>query len=198
MHTEFEERKDKKRQATINNIADNIFITSDTHFNHTSILKYEDRPFETVEKMDEEMIKRWNNVVSKYDKVFHLGDFAFANREKTREYVEQLNGYKILIMGNHDKRKSIKFYLDVGFDEVSKHPIIYKEWYILSHHPIYINENMPHINLHGHTHKMRNPRVNNTRDGDGHINVCVENWEYTPQRLKVVLDKCVIEQQQKP
>ena len=72
-----------------------VFITSDHHFFHKNILKYEDRPFETVEQMNSSMIKSWNSVVSKNDKVFHLGDFIFSNKEDTKSIVSKLNG-KIL------------------------------------------------------------------------------------------------------
>lgn len=49
------------------------------------------------------MIAKWNAVVRSEDKVFHLGDFSFLNKERTQAIVSQLNGYKILILGNHDR-----------------------------------------------------------------------------------------------
>ena len=79
-----------------------IFFTSDTHFGHTNILKYCDRPFSSTEEMDEEIIKRWNSVVKPDNTVFHLGDFAFGTIAQWETYRNCLNGHIHLILGNHD------------------------------------------------------------------------------------------------
>ena len=46
---------------------DRLFFTSDTHFNHTNILQYCNRPFKTVDQMNETIITNWNNVVEPDD-----------------------------------------------------------------------------------------------------------------------------------
>ena len=79
-----------------------VFIISDTHFSHKNILKYESRPFDDVDHMDSEMIRRWNSVVSPNDLVFHLGDVIIAGAKRAEYILPQLNGRKILIEGNHD------------------------------------------------------------------------------------------------
>ena len=56
-------------------IKNNIFFTSDTHFNHENIIKYCSRPYVDKNEMNEDLIKRWNSVVKENDIVFHLGDF---------------------------------------------------------------------------------------------------------------------------
>lgn len=76
-----------------------IWFTSDHHFGHARIIEMAKRPFSSVEEMDEEMIRRWNAVVSRGDLVYHLGDFAFAEHDP---YLNRLNGQKHLILGNHD------------------------------------------------------------------------------------------------
>jgi len=81
----------------------NTFVTSDTHFSHTNIIKYSNRPFSNVDVMDEVMIRNWNKIVRDGDLVYHLGDFAFANNSEIKRYREQLNGEIILVEGNHDK-----------------------------------------------------------------------------------------------
>lgn len=79
------------------------FFTSDTHFGHANIIKYCNRPFKSMEQMDDEMIRRWNSKVSKEDRVFHLGDFAFHKPERIRDIVKNLNGTIFVVPGNHDK-----------------------------------------------------------------------------------------------
>lgn len=54
------------------------FFTSDNHFSHTAIVGYCERPFRDVEEMNEEMVRRWNEVVRPTDHVYHLGDFALG------------------------------------------------------------------------------------------------------------------------
>lgn len=78
-----------------------IFFSSDHHFYHKNIIKYCNRPFETVEEMNEEMVKRWNEVVAKEDIVYYLGDFSLAIRP-VELFLNRLNGTKILMAGNHD------------------------------------------------------------------------------------------------
>ena len=82
---------------------DGIFVTSDLHFSHYNIIKYCHRPFLDTDEMDAKIIENWNNVVNKNDTVFVLGDVGFGNPTKFAEKVKQLNGKKILIIGNHDR-----------------------------------------------------------------------------------------------
>ncbi|UJF35195.1 metallophosphoesterase family protein [Paenibacillus hexagrammi] len=84
----------------------NVFIISDHHFGHGHIIDFESRPFADIHEMNHVMIDTWNAVVGSEDKVFHLGDFSFLNREKTKDIVQRLHGYKILILGNHDRGRS--------------------------------------------------------------------------------------------
>ena len=51
-----------------------IFFTSDHHFGHTNILKFCNSPFNSIEQMNEELIKRWNEKIGPDDEVYHLGD----------------------------------------------------------------------------------------------------------------------------
>lgn len=79
----------------------NVFFTSDQHFNHTSLVKKGLRNFSSVEEMNEYIIDCHNAVVKPGDRVYHLGDFAWANGH---EFASRLNGQNYLIEGNHDKR----------------------------------------------------------------------------------------------
>lgn len=165
------------------------FFISDHHFGHKHIIDFESRPFKDADEMNEIMIEKWNAVVGKQDKVFHLGDFSFLNKEKTKAIVSRLNGYKILILGNHDRGRSRAWWLDAGFDEVSEHPIIYKDFFFLSHEPMYMNYHMPYVNVHGHIHSQKYEGVN-------YFNVSVEHWDYTPLTFEQIRDSVVPSEEQ--
>ena len=147
------------------------FLISDMHFGHKNILKYENRPFKDLHEMEREIRNNWNNTVAKNDMVFVLGDISFDNVEQTAKIIQSLYGRKILIIGNHDTR-SVKQYLDMGFESVYKWPIIVDEFFILSHAPVYLNDAMPYANIHGHLHGKN--------ISGNYFNVSVENIDYTP------------------
>lgn len=128
-----------------------VFVISDTHFGHEAIIRYCNRPFTSVEEMDQTMIKRWNETVSNNDIVIHLGDFALCNKDRIKQIVSKLNGKKILIMGNHDNY-SEQFYRDAGFHTVSRFPIIYDNFYMMSHAPLQLTETTCYFNVYGHVH----------------------------------------------
>ena len=131
----------------------NIWFTSDTHFGHAKISEYSNRPFKTVEEMDEALISNWNALVKKGDTVYHLGDFSFAREtEDVEAYIKRLYGQIHLIRGNHDHRQTRK----AKFAEV----LDYKELnvngqvIVLCHYPIASWNKMHHGSwmLHGHSH----------------------------------------------
>ena len=77
-----------------------IWFTADQEFEHGNILRYANRPFNSLNHMNTELVNRWNEVVAKEDTVYILGDFAYKNEQF---WAKQLNGEKFLIPGNHDK-----------------------------------------------------------------------------------------------
>lgn len=79
----------------------NMFFTSDVHFGHANIIKFCNRPFASVEEMNEGLIERWNEVVKPGDTVWSLGDFAFLPFPKTIEIIKRLNGNLHMVLGNH-------------------------------------------------------------------------------------------------
>lgn len=92
----------------------NVFFTSDTHFGHTNIIKYCNRPFANATEMDEVLITNWNAKVSQDDTVWHLGDFAFSRNPD--KYFYRLNGKKYLVKGNHDKQVTLNLPWEGVFD----------------------------------------------------------------------------------
>ncbi len=79
-----------------------IWFTADTHFGHSNIIKYCNRPFDSIEEMDEELIRRWNAVVDQRDTVYHLGDFSITHDMKRNKIVDRLNGKIFFVPGSHD------------------------------------------------------------------------------------------------
>lgn len=82
-----------------------IWVTSDTHFFHKNILKYQahTRPFADVDEMNEALIERWNSCVKPGDMIYHLGDFGFAIPRKLESVLKRLNGQIYGVFGNHDQ-----------------------------------------------------------------------------------------------
>ena len=81
------------------------FFTSDEHYGHTNIIKYCNRPFNSIKEMDEEIIKRHNEKVKSNDFVIHGGDFTLIPNivMVQNNYISKLNGTHIFIRGSHDR-----------------------------------------------------------------------------------------------
>ena len=110
-----------------------IFFTSDTHFFHKAIIGYCNRPAIDVDHMNKILIDNWNSKIGPDDDVYHLGDFAFSGITKLIPILEQLNGRKHLIVGNHD-------YGNVKKDAFRSHFVWIKDYYMLRVHDLYQNE----------------------------------------------------------
>lgn len=122
----------------INTTQTKVFFTSDTHFGHSNIIKYCQRPFNSAEHMDEVLISNWNEVVSPKDIVFHLGDFCFGSDKEWIKILQRLNGTKYLILGNHDLKKiansnQIKdYFADIN---MQMRVVVDKQKMLLNHYP---------------------------------------------------------------
>jgi calcineurin-like phosphoesterase family protein len=179
----------------------NVFLTSDTHFGHVNICNFTNydgspvRPWDSVEEMDEEMVKRWNDTVGPKDKVYHLGDVVI-NR-KSLQILDRLNGDKVLIKGNHDifpLKDYVKYFRDIRAYHVMN-------GCILSHIPVH-KDSIARFgaNIHGHTHgnRVRKLRGVNVKTGEllysdvidpDYFCVCVEQTDYRPISFEDVLKK---------
>ena len=155
------------------------FVIADTHFNHKNIIRYCNRPFADVEEMNAALIANWNSVVSDEDIVIHLGDIAMSRKKhEVAAFIKQLKGRKWLVTGNHDEF-TVADYYEMGFEYVSRHPIIFNQYFILSHEPIFITESMPYANIYGHVHD--NPMYKDKTENTWCVSV--ERINYTPIEL---------------
>lgn len=156
-----------------------IYFIADTHFSDDAIRRYENRPYSNVQEMNESLIENWNSVVMDADEVYVLGDFgAIAHQDETgnsTNVLGKLNGTKYLVKGNHDT-ESNEYYRKAGFAEVYDKPVILDSFWILSHEPLYVCENMPYANLFGHVHNSPLYRDYSSQ----HYCVSVERIGYEP------------------
>lgn len=170
----------------------NIFFISDTHFSHNNIIKYCNRPFSSIEEMDDTLIENWNNKVKPNDIIIHLGDFLFYSNNKIKNKLNKLNGKKYLIKGNHDNRSmdndfrnSFKYICD--YSKLSKLPDI--NWkgtdFILFHYPIenWDGQHKGLIHLHGHVHNNME-----FKSGINRFNLSVEMINYQPISIDELLN----------
>lgn len=130
-----------------------IFFTSDTHFCHN--LMATGRGYSCYEKMNEDIINKWNSIINKKDIVYHLGDFGFKSRIDNLKHIRyRLNGKIILIVGNHDIKNRIHtqpWWTDVKALYSLK---INKEIYVLCHFPMRVWDKSHYNSAHfyGHVH----------------------------------------------
>lgn len=132
----------------------NHFFTSDTHFFHKNIIEFCNRPYGSVEHMNEELITNWNSIVKKSDHLWFLGDFSFGKVPETESVLKRLNGIKHLITGNHDRKgRCEKLKWSKYFVEQHDYlrTSINGQKVVLCHFPFHSWER-GYINLHGHSH----------------------------------------------
>ena len=96
-----------------------IYFTSDLHLGHRNVIRHCDRPFATVEEMDDTLISNWRSRVTNRDTVYVLGDLMFRNEKPPEWYLRQLPGKKHLVMGNHDRDWVKKCRLEDFFESVT-------------------------------------------------------------------------------
>lgn len=164
----------------------NVWVTADHHFGHENIIRFCERPYNSIEKMDEDLIAKWNDVVGDGDTVYHLGDFTLG--DDLWKYLDRLKGtvYFVSTPYHHDKRwmffnrKTVSLSeshrLDINLG--SAHPFSIH----MFHYPIEDWEKKYHgsIHLHGHSHGKASKIARR-------IDVGVDCWNYRPVNLHQIL-----------
>ncbi len=187
----------------------NTWIISDTHFGHSNIIEYCKRPFKDADHMDAVMIKRWQARVRPWDTVYHLGDVMLTARktdEELRQFIDQLPGKKILILGNHDK--SAERMMDFGFTHAVESAVVSVLGFsgmrvVLNHYPLtfkplsFSRDGIPpDYVLHGHIHNSTEEMRREIHEKNElvhipsfNINCCVEMWNYEPCTIQHIIKK---------
>lgn len=87
------------------------WFSSDWHLGHKNVIRFDDRPFATIEEHDKAIIDNYNEVVVEEDNFYFLGDLSYKiNTNRVDYYLSQLNGNKFFIKGNHCNSKIVKLY----------------------------------------------------------------------------------------
>lgn len=159
------------------------YCISDLHLDHENIIKYCDRPFDSVDDMNEALVENWNRVVESEDTVLYLGDFGWWDVENVREWYSKLNGEMVLVRGNHDEFDSG----DVPFPVVESCTISHdeKEFYC-EHHPIEVPDEANWWHIHGHHHNNFPDEYPLFDPETRRLNISCELLEYTPTPLSTL------------
>lgn len=174
-----------------------IWVVSDTHWNHTNIIDYCGRPFGNAEEMNNYMVERWNEKVKPQDKVYHLGDVYMGggfDLDYTDRLLGSLHGHKRLILGNHDNGKDQL--LQRYFEKIDCWRMFTDMGLLLTHVPVHEsalfrgstgNEQNPKKlrNIHGHIHeKVITMKTWKDVPDPDYKCVCVEHTDYTPVNIE--------------
>lgn len=131
-----------------------VFFTADTHFGHANIIRFCNRPFDSVEEMNEALISNWNSRVRGNDTVFIVGDMMFRCPEPEL-ILKRLKGKKRLIVGNHDSSWMNKVDLTKFFYSVDPYLEISDGQHALTlcHYPLlsWKHQKRSYM-IHGHIH----------------------------------------------
>jgi calcineurin-like phosphoesterase family protein len=167
-----------------------IWLISDTHFNHKGILTFNDyagkptRQFSSVDEMNQCMLDNWNDTVKDGDTVIHCGDVLFGENKVTwlENNFMKLPGKKRLVLGNHDNVKflapffkDIQLWLELPGSVIATHTPL---------HPTTLAEkhrwgDAPILNVHGHIHSNPSPE-------GPYKCVCVEQIGFKPINIDEV------------
>lgn len=171
-----------------------IFYIADNHFGDERVMRLAKRPFRSVNDMDDTMISLWNKKVGVADVVYVVGDFAIDSQVAIKT-LEQLNGQKILIWGNHD------VYLDEQaiqyFESTSTICTIKDGAYsvTLCHYPLLSYENSVYGGYHVFGHIHNNPQDIATKIISSlprHLNCGADVIGFMPKTLQELI--CIKEQ----
>lgn len=89
-----------------------LLFSADYHFNHANAIKYDNRPFKSVEEMNNKIISNHNEMVKSEDVCIVIGDVYLrggkeGGKQHYWELLKQMNGRITIIRGNHCRSNSV-------------------------------------------------------------------------------------------
>lgn len=162
------------------------WIISDPHFDHYNIIKYCNRPFSSVEEMNDALINNINSVVKPNDTLYLLGDITF-NHKRFKYWLEAINcDNKILIRGNHDPHNIDKYLPIRGLKAVHDYLEIamFGKNIVMMHYPLarWNRQNHGSYMMYGHVHN--NFKMENTNS----LDVGVDSIGFYPIEIKKAME----------
>lgn len=128
------------------------FYIADLHLGHENVITHDSRPFADTEEMHAALVRNWNSAVGQGDEVYILGDFAWKNAEGLTA-LDEMNGRKFLILGNHDKPTEE---MKSRFEWIKEQAVVRdgSDEVVLCHYPIahWYNQFRGAVHLYGHVH----------------------------------------------
>ena len=140
-----------------------IYFTADWHLSHNNkhggIIKYCNRPFSSIEEMDDTIWKNFFSTVKNGDTVYFLGDLTFR-KDLAEDFFDKTKGIQIhFIFGNHDHKinsiikRRATWYGDMKYISPNGKPIVITHYAMRVWHKSHFNS----WNLHGHSHGGLSP-----------------------------------------
>jgi len=134
------------------------YFTSDTHLAHDKLMKFCERPFETIEEMNEIIISNILSPLKPGDELYFIGDLAwrrYALDEFFDKLPKKINFHWIL--GNHDKnwqpfKKRCTSIAYMKRTKIDGNTVILNHWPMLTWDKSHYNSWM----LFGHHHRNSN------------------------------------------
>jgi calcineurin-like phosphoesterase family protein len=161
----------------MNNKRRAIFFTADWHVGHEGSITFDKRPFTGLHHMHKVFVNNYNSMIGDGDVCYFLGDMGLCTNETLKSVMDQLNGTKVLVLGNHDK--GVNSMYNLGFDVVLTGAVMYiaGERVTLSHCPlkgVYREDRRGMIgsdgteNWHGE-HRDTHSKLSFTNEGQFHL-----------------------------
>lgn len=148
--------KEKKQKRKTGGKTRLIYYISDTHFRDKKIFDKCNRPFDSVEDMEKQVIKRWNNKINDEDIVYVLGDIGQDEDISTISIFKTLKGHKHLIVGNHDHQMLEEIRNSNVFESIKFIDLITDDDYkvCICHYPLmdWMEFNRDGLLVYGHIH----------------------------------------------
>ena len=172
-----------------------VYFIADTHFGHENIVKLCNRPFSSLEEMEQTIINNWNKKVTNADMVYIVGDLFWKSID-AGELLRKLKGKKILLEGNHDgvwlkKTDTYKYFVEIA-------PLI--NTYIgdkavtICHYPLIewkgsrkVGSRKQSYLIHGHIHNKVKPEYSSLFNNDHALNAGVDINNFTPVTLEELI-----------
>ena len=193
------------------------YYISDLHLFHKNVTKegrnFDNRPFDSLEEMHKFIKEKWNTKVNNGDTVYILGDLAMrGTQEDLIAFVSTLKGHKVMVKGNHDDIKDLRY--KQLFDEIYDYKEISDTLdgknvkLVLCHYPILMwkNQHRGSILLYGHVHNsieeyyfkkclrdMNDEDFFNRRSGEEvlrayNVGCMMPYMDYEPKSLKEIIN----------